>query len=88
MCSKTVSQVKMWSREGIPSAESMSLPLVACYAAQAATSFSTFCVSAEGFLMKHVNCNDSLSPESVLCLAVLVFAAFLSCSQIYCVDKI
>ena len=41
-CSNTASHVNMWSREGVPSAESVSLPLVACSDAQVAVAFSKF----------------------------------------------
>ena len=49
MCLKAVCCVKMLSREVVPTAESVSLPLVACSTTQVAVAFSTLCVSAEGF---------------------------------------
>ena len=44
MCANDVSYVNIWSREGVPSVESVSLPFVTLSAAQAAVDFqhSTF----------------------------------------------
>ena len=67
----------MWSREGVPSAESVRLPVVAHSDAQADVTFSTLCVSAEGFWLKYANFCDDLSAVSVSCLGVLVTVTFL-----------
>ena len=49
VCSKTVSQVKMWHRCGYPGTNSVSLPLVGNSSAQASMSLSIFCVDSEVF---------------------------------------
>ena len=49
MCSKAVSHVKMWSREGLKSAENASFPLVVHCAEDADVDFLTFCVAVEDF---------------------------------------
>ena len=77
MCSKSVSHVNMWSREGVQSTESVSLPFLACSAAQEAVAFSIFWVAVEGFWLKKANCDDALSSARVLCLVVLVVVNFL-----------
>ena len=51
MFSNAVSHVKMWSREGFSSAESLSFPLASHSDVQVALVFSTFFVSAEEFLV-------------------------------------
>ena len=76
MCSKIVSHVKMWSRKGVPSAESVSLTFAAHSDAWEAAAFSKFCISAEGFWLKYTNCGDTLSAVGVLCLTVLVLNLF------------
>ena len=71
MCSEAVSHAKIWSREGVPSADSVILPLASCSAAQTSVEFLTLCVAAEGFWLKHDTFCDALTEASVLCLAVL-----------------
>ena len=76
MCSNTASYVMMWSREGTPSAESMSLPFSGKIPAQSSAVFSTFYTAAEDLRLNHANYCTSLSVATVLCLGVLDFTAF------------
>ena len=73
MCSKTASHVKMWSREGVPSAVSARLPLMGHFSAQHAVSFSTLCTSTEGFQLKHASFSAYLSVATGFCILPLFF---------------
>ena len=76
MCSKSVSRVKTWYREGVTSAESVSLSLVAHSVAQAAVAFSTFRVYGEVFWLKYDSFCDYLSADIILWLKIIVVVAF------------
>ena len=53
MSSKNDWYTAMWSREGCPSAKSVSLPLAGHFLAHSNAAFYTLCTSGEGFLLKH-----------------------------------
>ena len=77
----------MWSREGVKSAESRSLPLTGNFVAQYDTASSTVCPAAEGFLRELSYFFGFLGQGSYVsfnsrfvgghsCLAMLVFYLF------------
>ena len=74
MCSKTESSVKLWSWEGVPSANVVSLPRMWYFSAHWTVACSTICTAADWVSEKWFFCLSALAAEGWLCFMLGVRA--------------